>query len=53
VGIGRVDFDQLAASYDQRFGALQYEGVASTLFSRLGPVPQDGFWKWAAAPATG
>ncbi|MGB9301813.1 MAG: class I SAM-dependent methyltransferase [Anaerolineae bacterium] len=30
---GRVDYDQIAPSYDQRYGALQYEGVASTLLS--------------------
>jgi ubiquinone/menaquinone biosynthesis C-methylase UbiE len=37
---GHVDYDQIAPSYDQRYGALQYEGVASTLLSlaRAGPA---------------
>lgn len=37
---GHVDYDQIAASYDQRHGALQYEGVAPTCFSltRAGPA---------------
>ena len=37
---GRVDYDQIAPSYDQRYGALKYEGVASTLLSlaRAGPA---------------
>ena len=36
----RVDYDQIAPSYDQRSGALQYEGVASTLLflARAGPA---------------
>jgi len=37
---GHVDYDRIAPSYDQRYGALQYEGVASTLRSlaRAGPA---------------
>lgn len=36
----RVDYDQIAPSYDQRYGALEYEGVASTLLflARAGPA---------------
>jgi len=37
---GRVDYDQIATSYNLRYGALQYEGAASTLLSlaRAGPA---------------
>jgi ubiquinone/menaquinone biosynthesis C-methylase UbiE len=28
-----VDYDQIAPTYDQRYGALEYEGIASTLLS--------------------
>jgi SAM-dependent methyltransferase len=37
---GNVDYDEIAPSYDQRYGALQYEGIASTLLSlaRAGPA---------------
>jgi predicted TPR repeat methyltransferase len=37
---GRVDYDQIALSYGQRYGALKYQGVASTLLSlsRAGPA---------------
>jgi len=37
---GRVDCDQIATSYNLRYGALQYEGAASTLLSlaRAGPA---------------
>ena len=37
---GRVDYDQIATSCDQRHGALQYQGLASTLLSlaRAGPA---------------
>jgi SAM-dependent methyltransferase len=37
---GRVDYDQVATSYNLRYGALQYEGAASTLLSlaRAGPA---------------
>jgi ubiquinone/menaquinone biosynthesis C-methylase UbiE len=39
---GRVDYDQIATSYNLRYGALQYEGVASALLSlaRAGPAEQ-------------
>ncbi len=30
---GHVDYDQIASTYDQRYGALKYEGIASTLLS--------------------
>jgi ubiquinone/menaquinone biosynthesis C-methylase UbiE len=30
---GQVDYDQIAATYDQRYGALEYEGIASTLLA--------------------
>jgi len=37
---GQVDYDQIAATYDQRYGALEYEGIASTLLAlaRAGSV---------------
>ena len=37
---GRVDYDQIATSYNLRYGALQYEGSASTVLSlaRAGPA---------------
>jgi len=30
---GLVQYDQIAPTYDQRYEALQYEGVASTLLT--------------------
>ncbi|NIN67852.1 MAG: methyltransferase domain-containing protein [Anaerolineae bacterium] len=35
-----VDYDQIAPTYDQRYGALEYEGIASTLsaLARAGSV---------------
>ena len=37
---GHVDYDQIAPSYDQRYGALEYKGIAATLLSlaRAGPA---------------